>query len=185
MGLDGARSFICTMQLFIKKKRSPKLKGLNEFRFKHKTIVKISAPTPWLKPQVTPLVIPAQQVKKYIYCISLPNTLWTIVFYFIFIYLFLLRGFLIKLFKGELGELQIYFRKIPLHQKKILVVSVLSNSPWLREIWKNVPNETTKLFSVGNTFRQATMHARIFCICCAMTWISPMVKSRRNMKKKR
>jgi len=37
-------------------------------------------------------------------------------------------------FKRELGELQIYFRKIPLHQQKFLVVSVL------------------KLFSVGNTF---------------------------------
>jgi len=28
-------------------------------------------------------------------------------------------------------------------------------------------NEVTEHFSVGNTFRQATMHARIFCICCA------------------
>jgi len=33
--------------------------------------------------------------------------------------------------KGELGEIQIYCRKIPLHQQKILVVSVLSNSLWL------------------------------------------------------
>jgi len=33
------------------------------------------------------------------------------------------------LIKGELGELQIYFRKIPLHQQKFLVVLVLSNSP--------------------------------------------------------
>jgi len=32
-------------------------------------------------------------------------------------------------------------------------------------------NEVTEHFSVGNTFRQATMHARTFCICCAMTWI--------------
>jgi len=47
---------------------------------------------------------------------------------------------------------------------------------------KNVQNETTKLFSVGNTFRQATMQARIVCICCVMTWIRPM--SRPNMKKK-
>jgi len=39
-------------------------------------------------------------------------------------------------------------------------------------------NKVTKHFSVGNTFRQAIMHAQIFCICCAMTWISPMVKSR-------
>jgi len=45
-------------------------------------------------------------------------------------------------------------------------------------------NEVTKYFSVGNTFRQATMHARTFCICCAMTRIRPIVKSRRNMKKK-
>jgi len=29
--------------------------------------------------------------------------------------------------KGVLGEFQIYFRKIPLHQQKFLVVSVLSN----------------------------------------------------------
>jgi len=43
-----------------------------------------------------------------------------------------------------------------------LVVSVLSNSPWLLRNLKNVQNEITKLFSVGNTFRQATMHARIF-----------------------
>jgi len=53
--------------------------------------------------------------------------------------------------KGELEELQIYFRKIPLHQQKFLVVSVLSNSPWLLRNLKNVQNGTTKLFSVGNT----------------------------------
>jgi len=61
---------------------------------------------------------------------------------------------LIKQFKGELRELQFYFRKIPLHQQKFLVISVLSNSPWLRRNFKNVQNETTKLFSVGNTFRK-------------------------------
>jgi len=44
-------------------------------------------------------------------------------------------------------------------------------------------NEVTKHFLVGNTFRQATMHARIFCICYAITWIRPMVKSRPNMNK--
>jgi len=44
-------------------------------------------------------------------------------------------------------------------------------------------NEVTKHFSVGNTFRQATMHARIFYICCAMTIIRPMVKSRPNTNK--
>jgi len=31
--------------------------------------------------------------------------------------------------KGELGELEFYFRKILLRQQKILVVSVLSNLP--------------------------------------------------------
>jgi len=56
-------------------------------------------------------------------------------------------------FKGELGKLQIYFRKIPLHQQKYLVISVLSNLPWLQRNLKNVQYETTKLFSVGNTFR--------------------------------
>jgi len=35
-------------------------------------------------------------------------------------------------------------------------------------------NEVTKHFLVGNVFRQATMHARIFCICCAMAWIRPI-----------
>jgi len=34
----------------------------------------------------------------------------------------------------ELGELRFYIRKIPLHQQKYLVVSVLSNLPWCREI---------------------------------------------------
>jgi len=63
----------------------------------------------------------------------------------------------IPTFKGELKELQIYFRKIPLHQLKFLVVSVLSNSLWLPRNFKNDQNETTKLFSVGNTFRQVTM----------------------------
>jgi len=45
--------------------------------------------------------------------------------------------------KGELGELHIYFRKIPLHQRKFLVVSVLSNLPWLPRNLKNIQNETT------------------------------------------
>jgi len=71
--------------------------------------------------------------------------------------------------KGEQGELQIYFRKISLHQQKFLVVSVFSNSLWLLENLKNVQNEVTKHFSVGNTFRQVTMHARIFCIYYTMT----------------
>jgi len=48
--------------------------------------------------------------------------------------------------KGELGELQIYFIKIPLHQQKFSVISVLSNSLWLPRNLKNIPNETTKLF---------------------------------------
>jgi len=68
----------------------------------------------------------------------------------------------------EIGELQIYFRKIPLHQQKFLVVSFFFNLRWLPKNLKNVQNETNKLFSVGNTFRQATMQDRIFCIYCAM-----------------
>jgi len=60
-------------------------------------------------------------------------------------------------FKRHLRELHIYFRKILLHQQKFSVVSVLSNSTWLPRNLKNVPNETTKLFSVGSTFYQATM----------------------------
>jgi len=49
-----------------------------------------------------------------------------------------------------------------LHQQKFLVVSVLSNSPWLPTNLKMDQREVTKHFSVGNAFRQATMHARIF-----------------------
>jgi len=45
-------------------------------------------------------------------------------------------------------------------------------------------NEVIKHFSVGHFFAKATMHAQIFCICCAITWIRLMVKSRRNMKKR-
>jgi len=33
-------------------------------------------------------------------------------------------------------------------------------------------------FQLATLFAKATMHARIFCICCAMTGIRPMVKSR-------
>jgi len=36
--------------------------------------------------------------------------------------------------KGELGELEFHFRKIPLHQQKFLVVPILSNSLGCREI---------------------------------------------------
>jgi len=64
--------------------------------------------------------------------------------------------------KGELGELQIYFRKILLHQQKFLMVSAFFLIRLVAEKFeKNVQNKTTKLFSVGNTFRQATMHAWI------------------------
>jgi len=52
---------------------------------------------------------------------------------------------------GELGELEFYFKKISLHQQKFLVISVLSNSPWLPRNLKNLQNETTKRFLVGNT----------------------------------
>jgi len=41
--------------------------------------------------------------------------------------------------KGELGELELYCRKIPLHQQKFLVVSVFSNSPWVLRNLKNGP----------------------------------------------
>jgi len=43
------------------------------------------------------------------------------------------------LVKGKLGELEFYFRKIPLHQQKFLVVSIFSNSPWLPRNLKNGP----------------------------------------------
>jgi len=43
------------------------------------------------------------------------------------------------LFKGKLGEFQIYFRKVPLHQQKSLVASVLTNSPWLQRNLKKCP----------------------------------------------
>jgi len=39
--------------------------------------------------------------------------------------------------KGELGELEFYFRKISLHQQKFLVVSILFNSSWLPRNLKN------------------------------------------------
>jgi len=55
-----------------------------------------------------------------------------------------------RVFKGEQGVILIYFRRIPLHQQKFLVISVLSNSPWLPRYLKNVQNETTKHISVGN-----------------------------------
>jgi len=42
-------------------------------------------------------------------------------------------------FKGELGELEFYLKKIPLLQQKFLVVSVLSNSPWLPKNLKKGP----------------------------------------------
>jgi len=38
----------------------------------------------------------------------------------------------IEVLEGELGVIQIYFRKILLHQQKFLVVSILSNAPWLQ-----------------------------------------------------
>jgi len=43
--------------------------------------------------------------------------------------------------KGELGELELefYFRNILLHQQKFLMVSILSNSPWLPRNLKNGP----------------------------------------------
>jgi len=51
--------------------------------------------------------------------------------------------------KGELGELEFYFRKIPLHQQKFLVVSVEKFEKWIK----------IKLLS---TFCQAMMHVQVF-----------------------
>jgi len=51
---------------------------------------------------------------------------------------------------------------MPLHQQKILVVSVESNSFCLPRNLKNGPNEVTKHFSVRNTFRQATIMLEFF-----------------------
>jgi len=52
------------------------------------------------------------------------------------------------------------------------------------EIWKNVQNETTKPFSVGNIRFYSNDASIYFCICCTMTRIKPMVKSRPSMKKR-
>jgi len=79
--------------------------------------------------------------------------------------------------KGELGEFQIYFRKTPLHQQNYLVVLffLIRLSCW--EIWKNIQNKITKLFSVGNTFsiffysNGASYCISDFCIYCAIIWI--------------
>jgi len=66
--------------------------------------------------------------------------------------------------KGELGELDFYFRKIPLHQQKFLVVSVLSNSPWLptEKFEKWIKMKLLSTFQLATLFAKATMHARIF-----------------------
>jgi len=53
--------------------------------------------------------------------------------------LYLVGRIKLKYFKRGIGELEFYFRKIPLHQQKFLVVLVLSNSPWLLRNLKNVP----------------------------------------------
>jgi len=57
--------------------------------------------------------------------------------------------------KGQLGEVQIYFRKTLLHQQKFLVLSVLSNSPWLP---KNLKNVQMKLLS---SYQLATLSADV------------------------
>jgi len=53
--------------------------------------------------------------------------------------------------KGELGVIQIYFRKIPLHQQNLLVVSVPSNLPFAKIFEKMSKMKLLKHFSVGNT----------------------------------
>jgi len=59
-----------------------------------------------------------------------------------------------KTLKGELGELELFFRKLPLHQQKFLVVSVLSNSPWPLVAKKFEKWTKIKLLS---TFQWATL----------------------------
>jgi len=41
--------------------------------------------------------------------------------------------------KVRTRRMQFYLRKISLHQQKILIVSVLSNSPWLPKTLKKCP----------------------------------------------
>jgi len=61
--------------------------------------------------------------------------------------------------KGELGEMEFYFRINKIFWRSRFFLIRLG----CRETWKMDQNEVTKHFSVGNTFRQATMmHARIF-----------------------
>jgi len=65
-------------------------------------------------------------------------------------------------------------QSFPFQNKKLIRILSWFNSSELirlgcREIWKMDQNEVTKHFSVGNSFLQATMHARIFWIYCAMT----------------
>jgi len=52
----------------------------------------------------------------------------------------IIRALVLK-FKGEQGVIQFHFRKIPLHQQKFFLVTVLSNSPWL-------PRNLKKMFKV-------------------------------------
>jgi len=58
--------------------------------------------------------------------------------------------------KRELGEFQIYFIKIPLHQQKFLVVSVLSNSPCL--VAENL--EKMSEMKLLSSFQLATLFAK-------------------------
>jgi len=67
--------------------------------------------------------------------------------------------FHVALFKGELGELEFYFRRIPLHPQKFLLVSVLSNSPWFAEKFEKLTK--MKLLS---TFQLATLFAKQRCM---------------------
>jgi len=53
--------------------------------------------------------------------------------------------------KGKLGVIHIYFSKIHLHQRKYLVISVISKFDLVAEIFeKHIQNETTIRFLVGN-----------------------------------
>jgi len=70
------------------------------------------------------------------------------------LFLVISTDLLTYLIKGELGEFQIYFRKIPLHQQNFWWFRFFLIPLGCLRYLKNVQNETTKLFSVGNTFSQ-------------------------------
>jgi len=72
--------------------------------------------------------------------------------------------------KGELGELWFYFRKI--HPESTKIFGDLGSFYFALiaekfEKWTKMKLLST--FQLATLFAKATMHARIFCICYAMT----------------